>query len=517
MAVLALCAVALAGCPGETGESAGGSEADSARHEPPVRIALHGDPASLDPHLQSEVIAQAVLGNVYDTLVTFDADMRLVPELAVNWSNPDELTWRFDLRPDAKFHDGRPVTVDDVVASLERVRTHPRSRQAGSLVAVDEVRAVDESTVDVRTQHPYVVMLNKLAYVSIVPADAPDEITRPVGSGPYRFEGKLERQAGESAAGVRLQRVDDDPRTEGRPRHVEYYFVAGRSERVEGLLEGRYDLVDDLGLSHLGQLQGRRDVRIESLSSLSVTYLQFDPWRAPFNDLRVRRAIDLAVDRQALVKRMFGGYAEPLGQMVSQNVFGHAPSLAPPRRDLTAASLLLAEAGYSEGLRVVLEHREGRAVAGPLRDQLAEAGIEVELVPQPWSDIYQRLQTGEIGFYLGGWVCTSADAGDLFDAKVHTPEEESGYGRANYSGYSNAELDALIEAANQTASVEQRGELWRQGLEILSRELAFIPLYSEHETYGVRERLAWKPRQDGRIYGRDIRVVQVTSTPSRER
>ena len=156
-------------------------------------------------------------------------------------------------------------------------------------------------------------------------------------------------------------------------------------------------------------------------------------------------------------------------------------------------------------------------MAIPLRDQLAEAGIDVQLAPRPWSEIYGRLQTGEIGFYLGGWVCTSADAGDLFDAKVHTPEENTGYGRANYAGYSNPELDALIESANQTGSVEQRGELWRRGLAILARELPYVPLFSEHEVYGVRDRVSWSPRQDGRVYGRDIRVARKAAPMPKER
>lgn len=497
-------------CLGACSPSNDGSTKGVARPRPdaemPVRIALHGDPASLDPHLQSEVIAQAVLGNVYDALVSFDADMRLVPQLAKTWSNPDELTWRFELRDDLSFHDGRRVTSADVVASLERVRNHPLSRQSASLVAVDEIVALDEWTVELRTLHPYVVLLNKLAYLYVVPADAPEEITVPLGSGPYRFAERLPARSADAPASLRLDLVSDDPRAAGLPRKVEYYFVSHRKERLAGLLASRYDIIDDLGLSDLGEVQGRDDVRIESRSSLLVAYLQLDPNQPPFDDPRVRRAVSLAIDREDLVRRMFGDYAEPAGQMVSQNVFGYSPELRPPRRDLAAAKLLLADAGYDDGLRVTLEHRDGRAVAVPLRDQLAEAGIQVELSPRPWSELYGLLQTGELGFYLGGWVCTSADAGDLFDAKVHSREEGSGYGRANYANYSNPELDALVEDANQTASVEQRGELWRRGLEILADDLPYVPLFSQHEVYGVRDRVGWRPRQDGRVYGRDIHL-----------
>lgn len=479
----------------------------------PVRIALHGDPASLDPHLQSEVIAQAVLGNVYDALVTFDSDMRLIPQLAQNWSNPDDLSWRFDLRQGVTFHDGRPVTADDVVASLQRVRFHPRSRQSAALVAVEEVSAPDDRTIEIRTRQPYAVLLNRLAHVFVVPADAPEEIFEPVGSGPYRFVDYLPAGSRDAAVG-RVALEAASPRWDGRPipPRVEYHFEADRAARLAGLLSSRYDIVDDLSRSDLGQLQGRSDVRIEPRSSLLVVYLQLDPHRPPFDDIRVRQALNLAVDRRALVERLFGGYAEPVGQLVSQNVFGHSPDLAPPRRDLSAARRLLAEAGYDDGLQLTLEHREGRAVVHLLREQLAEAGIDVELRGLPWSELYERLHTGEVGFYVGGWVCTSADAGDLFDAKVHTPRPGTGYGRANYTAYSNPELDRLIEAANGTTSMEQRGSLWRRGLAILARDLPYIPLYSQYEFYGVRARVGWRPRQDGRVYARDIRMVTVPGT-----
>src|SRR4051794_5240375 len=152
----------------------------------PLRILISSAPLSLDPHLQDEANTFAVLGNVYEGLTAFDGDMRLHPALAERWESPDDLTWRFHLRSGIHFHDGRPLEAADVVASLERARHHPRSQVAGYLVAVSGVKAVDAQTVDVVTTRPYALLLNKLAFVYIVPRDAPPDIQDVVGTGPYR-------------------------------------------------------------------------------------------------------------------------------------------------------------------------------------------------------------------------------------------------------------------------------------------------------------------------------------------
>lgn len=521
VAVLLLSQIACEPTP--SGEASGSdgdpaSRAEAAAEDATVRVALHGDPSSLDPHLQAEVIAQAVLGNIYEPLVIFDRAMRPRPLLAESWTNPDELTWRFRLRPDLRFHDGRPLGVADVVASLERVRNHPRSRQSGSLVAVDDVVAIDDRHVEVRTHAPYAILLSKLAFVAILPADAPEVIETPVGSGPYRFAGRFAGRSSDGGPGrVRLEKVPGHRRGDGAPAVVEYVFVADRDERIEGLLGGRFDLVDELALGDVGQVQARESLRLEALTSLAITYLQIDRTRPPFDDRRVRLAVHLALDRQALVDEVYGGYARPAGQMVSQNVFGHDPDLEPARRDLAGARLLLEEAGYGDGLRVELEAREGRPATEHLRRQLAEAGIEVTVVERPWSEMYARLQQGEVGFYLGGWVCTSGDAGDLFDAKVHSPDPELGYGRANFVGYSDPELDRLIERANAARTLSQRGRLLRRALRLLREELVYLPLYSPEEVYGVRRRIRWTPRPDGRIYGLELVVEEPDTDAPRPR
>jgi len=141
---------------------AAGCAAEPASQDPPLRIGVHGDPSSFDPHLQSEVIAQWVLGNVYDTLVAFDVNMGLEPWLAERWENPSDRVVRFHLRDGVTFHDGRLLTAEDVAFSLERARHHPASRSAGALVGIEEVRLLDARTIELHTAAPYPILLNKL-------------------------------------------------------------------------------------------------------------------------------------------------------------------------------------------------------------------------------------------------------------------------------------------------------------------------------------------------------------------
>ncbi len=474
-----------------------GEPADESQRTP-LKIAVHGDPSTLDPHLQSEVIAQWVLGNVYETLVAFDINMRLVPSLAERWENPDDLTVRFHLRDGVAFHDGRPLTTADVAASLDRARHHPRSRSSGALVAIEEVRVIDERTIELTTASHYPILLNKLAFHFIVPEGAPETIVQPIGTGPYRFAG--------FEPGHRAILEAHDGHWQGAPSEprVEYHFVSDTSERLALLAAGDIDLIDEVEPGEVARLEETPGFRVLSRSGLVVTYLQMNPGIEPFSDVRVRRAIDFAFDREALVREVLHNHGRPVGQMVSPNIYGYNPRLETVSRDLDEARRLLSTAGYPGGLELTLEHREGHGSLEPVRRQLAEIGIRLELVPLPWSEMYPRLQSGEVPFYLGGWVCTSGDASDLLDQKVHTYDPERGYGASNSNRYSNPELDRVIEQSG-TMRMEARREVLESALRVLAGEHVFIPLHTPYDLYAARESLEWAPRQDGMIYAFEMR------------
>jgi peptide/nickel transport system substrate-binding protein len=463
---------------------------------PPLRIGLHSGPVTLDPHLHDEAVTRSILGHLYETLVGFDADMGLVPVLALRWENPNDLTWRFHLRPGVRFHDGRDLTAADVVASLERARRIPGSRSSGYLVAVREVRELDPATIEIVTLRPYPILLNKLAFVAVVPADAPVPITAPIGTAPYRLV-HAEPGQGLLLAGFPLHWA-------GTPAidRVELRFLASSAARVDALLAGELDVVHEIAASDVPRLAG--PVRLEARQGLLVLYLHGRADRPPFADVRVRRAVSLALDREQLVAEMLHGQGTPAGQMLTRQVFGFDPGLPPIARDLAAARQLLADAGYPQGLDLELEMRAGRD-AGAVVRQLAEAGIRARVIERPWTEMYPRLASGEVTFYLGGWACSSGDASDLFDSMLHRPDPAGGYGDSNFSGFHDPVLDGLIEASGATLDMASRQRVLRQALRLTAEQLPVIPLAVPHALYGVRREVAWSPRLDSRVYAFEMR------------
>jgi peptide/nickel transport system substrate-binding protein len=464
----------------------------------PLRIGVHTDPLVLDPHLRNEALTYSVLRNVYEGLTAFDAEMRIGPALAASWENPNDLTWVFHLRPGVRFHDGHELTAADVVASVERARSLPASGFGSYVVAVATVRAVDPHTVELTTRRPYAILLNKLAFVLIVPAGSPPEIRQPVGTGPYRLASYQ--------PGVRLVLRAFAGYWNGPPAldPVEILPVKDAAERATGLMRGGLDLIQEPRPEDLGRLRAAPRCRVLEQESLTVHYLLLATRRPPLSDLRVRRAINLALDRAALVRTTLRGEGRPVGQMVGRSVFGYAPDIAPPARDLAAARRLLATAGYPRGIDLDLEFRKGRQ-AREIQSQLAEAGIRVRLLEQPWSELFPRLLAHRVSFYLGGLLAPSADASDLFDAMVHSRDAALGYGDGNFADYRNAALDTLIEESGSTLDMlTRRGQLERC-MHLLMDDLAFIPLYVPWAAYGVRRDIDWQPRRDGYILARDVR------------
>ena len=462
----------------------------------PVRVAIHSAPQSLDPHLQNEVLTAAVLANLYDGLTEFDGQSQVVPALAAEWKNPDERTWVFRLREGVRFHDGRALTAEDVVFSFDRAKSLPGSGLASYLVEVETVRAVGPATVEVRTRRPFAALLAKLTPIAIVPRGAPDRITLPVGTGSYR----LERERGD---GLDLVPAASGWRGEAGLAPLAFVFEGNARRRLERLVAGEVDVAADLREDSVEALRSAACCREVAVPGSTVEYVRLSTIEAPFRDRRVRRAIDLAIDRPAYVASAHHGLGLPLGQLVVPGVFGFAPDLKATTRDLPEARRLLAEAGFPDGFDVVLEYRPGRR-GRLLAAQLAQAGVRVTPRETAWTELHPRLRRGEVGFYLGGVVAAPAQARDVLDGFVHTRDEARGYGVTNHSRYSNPEADARIEAAASTLEMIRRRELLQEAMRIVMADLFLLPIAGLYEVYGVREGVRFTPRLDSKLLGREI-------------
>lgn len=480
-------AVACLGCPA--------SDVATSRSSEPLRIGTYSDPLSLDPHFKNEVATFNSLSHVYEGLTRIDARGRVQPALAERWENPDELRWHFVLRPDVTFHDGSLLTAADVVASLERAHRHPQTGMSSYVVEIESVRALDERTVEIVTRRPYPILLNKLAFVFIAPDGAPDEITEPVGTGPYRFvsfePGRTVFRANE--AWWRGRPAFDD---------VEWLTEADPPTRVERLLRGDFDVALEVDPPDAATVETAAGCRLLSAPGLQMDYVSMRPTAKPFNDPRVREAIDLALDRQALVDEVFGGFGSAEVQMAGVHVFGYDPNLPKPTRDLERARELLTAAG-AEGTKLVLEGRFGRNLEA-VAEQLRAAGLQVETVHGSWDEIYERLESGGLTFYMGGMLAVSADASDIFDSVAHSRDPESGYGQNNSMDYENPKLDELIERSSTALDMFERRAMLQQAMRLLVADRVYLGLYTVHKLYGLRDGLEWSPRIDGFFFAWEV-------------
>ena len=463
----------------------------------PMRVGLYAAPLSLDPHLENEFLTSAVLANVFEGLTSLDGSLRVEPALAVSWDTPGPSTWRFRLRPRARFQDGRPVTARDVAWSLERARRHPRSGVSHYLADVVEVRVAAPDVVEIRTQASTSLLLNRLSFVAIVPEGSPAEIRSPIGTGPYRlgtdgFPDDLTLQRSDVYWGRRP------------PEPVVRLLVVKDPSRARAmLLSGELDVSLSPSPAEADRLRAEPCCRVVAQPSVVVEALLCRVDRPPFDDLRVRRALHLALDRPALVARTLEGWGEPASQLASPGTVGFAPAIRAPARDLPEARRLLAEAGHPRGLSVTLEFREDRR-ADEIRRQLGEAGIEVTLRPSPWAEVLGRVRSGEAPFYYGAFTADTGDAGDILDSAIHTPQPAAGLGVDNHFGYSSPEVDRLLLAARTATTLLDRRQALQRAMERVMTDLPMVPLVVPHDLYVVRRDVRWTPRLDGRVLAADL-------------
>lgn len=483
------------GC--RSSESAKQADADLAANARTLTIALRSEPLSFDPHLRNEIVTTAALGNMLEGLVGYDEAGRLVPVLAERWENPDDQTWRIVVREGILFHDGSAFTADDAVFSIERARSHPNTNFASLLVELTGIRRVDERTLEITTRRPYPPLLSKLAFVLIVPEGSPAEIVAPIGTGPWR----LVRHEGRHR--LELERWEQYWGKKPSFPRATLLAEVDPLRRIERLLAGEVDVIQTIPPTEIARIEASGCCKVVARDGLLLEYLALDPRVPPFDDPRVRLAVDLALDREALVAATLGGFGSALAQLAPVNVFGHDASITLDPPDPARARALLAEAGFPNGVPIVIETREGREV-DQIVAQLNAAGFLASSLVLPWPEMYARRNAGMSPVYFGGIVAISADASDVLDSLAHSRDVERGYGAHNLSGYNNPEVDRLIEAAGRAKDLRERRDMLGDALRRVRDDHVYLALYGRHEIHASRANLRLEARLDGLLRASDV-------------
>lgn len=454
----------------------------------------------LDPHLHDEESTHSALSHFYERLVAFGPDLDIRPELAVKWMNPSDTIWRFTLREGVLFHDGTPLTAQDVVASLQRATRLPGSQVGYYLQNVTRVAAIPPNDVEVVTSSPSPLLLNKLAFVAIVPRTAPDSpISYPLGTGPYRFVSGTPRQALEGEAFDRYWGP--------QPPFPRFRIVplADAGSRAQAVVEGRADVVSRFPFGFTSWAGRQKGMHLTSRVGLGVAFLGFSLREgSPYRDRRVREAFALAIDRTRMIEPSERAYTVNAEQFVPGSVFGSSPPSRPWVHDPARARALLAQAGHPKGMEATLVISDTQASLGTaLVALLGEAGIRVRIETLPWDDYFARWTRRDLDLFGFAYAAGTGDASDLLEAVFHSPSASSG--AHNTSGYSNAAFDRLVDEAGRLLDPYERRRLMSEALSILREDLPSIPLVVRSNLYAVRDDIAWSARQDRRLRAQDMR------------
>jgi peptide/nickel transport system substrate-binding protein len=483
------------------GGNGGDTPADVGTDGASITIALGSEPTSLDPHLVDDGGERAVNDNIYETLLARDAQGEIVPGLASALPEQvDDTTWQFTLREGVSFHNGEPFNADAVVASVERMIGFVEADvtdQSGFFASLAGAEAVDEFTVNITTTAPDGVLPSRMYWLKIVPASAgdSDDLTdSPVGTGPYRFV--------EFARGSHITLEANADYWDGAPSisDVRYQFVEESGARLAGLLAGEYDIMTNLQPEAVDQAPQAATQRGQEHPILIL-----DAVEGITSDVRVREALNLAVDTDAIVESLFGGFASIDDcQVLSPSILGYNADLSAYGHDMERAQQLIEEAGVA-GQQITLVGTSGRW----LKDREL-----VEAVGGFWTEagLDVNVQILEFGAYLDVlfdrqnradaiYVSSSNDLLDP-DRQLSTYYSLEGIGSSN----DNAELAAKITEARSTVDQDEREAIYNEVVATACEEAYFVFLVNNDDIYGLSERMQWTPRVDSKILVKEMSV-----------
>jgi peptide/nickel transport system substrate-binding protein len=465
-----------------------------------------GDVNAMDPATRQETVQLSFLSNIYEPLVRRNRDLGLEPALAQSWEKISPTVWRFHLRPGVKWQDGSPFTADDVVFTLKRTLSKESSMRAPMSV-VKEARKIDDMTVDFETNDPDPIFLQEQTNLMIMSKawceahNATEPVTigkddnyalhYAMGTGPYKL---VSREPDRKTVVEKNPTWWDKP--QGNADRVEFNVIASAPTRVAALLSGEMDMIYSVPPQDIARIKASPDLRILQSPELRTIYLAFNFTRDelkssdvkgknPWRDQRVREAVALSIDENAIASRVMLGLGHPTWEMWGKGINGYDQALdVRPKVDVAKAKSLLTEAGYPNGFKVALDCPNDRYVMDEqictaIVSMLARTGIKVDLLAQTKTKFFTKILSPnyDTDFYLLGWTPATYDAHNALYTLLGTRNGKRG--EVNAGGYSNPTLDGLIEQIGVETDQPKRDGLIKQTIGILQKDLPTIPLHQQ--------------------------------------
>ena len=486
-----------------------------------LTIGLNVTPTSMDPHFHYVSQNGSPLSHVLEPLVAMEGDRTLSPALATSWKAIDDTTWEFSLRKGVKFHDGSDFTAADVVFSYKRVLVVPNSPSSYAIFvkSIETTTVVDPYTIRFKTKVPDAELPINLSQVFILSAKAaggpaPEGKTTAqlnagdglVGTGPYRFVSFVPND--------RMVVTRSNTYWGKAPAWdtVTMRVIAQDSSRAASMMTGEINAAIVPGEA-VDALKANPKVKVVVADACFFTYLALDQHepsptitgtdgKNPLKDPRVRKALSLAINRQAIAERVMSGLADPAAELGSSTLFGATPDAKPDPFDLEQAKKLLADAGYAKGFGITLHSPKGlfpsdAQLAQAIASMWTRAGVRTEVEAVPGSTFYSRRNKLEYSAYVTNACPYIGQMSYSLRILAMTRDMEKGNGQINVSTYSNPKIDALLTQAFGTIKDDSRAKLVQEASKIAMQEDRPVLAIIRHRyAYAVRSDLAFRPRID---------------------
>lgn len=500
-----------------------------------LKIGLSSEPTSMDPHYHQATPNDAMTSHMFETLIGQNAKMDLIPRLATAWKSVDDTTWEFTLRDGAKFSNGQPFTAQDVIFTFCRVMNNEQSI-GGSYPAIVQkfanVEARDGNKLVIKTHKPYPLLPNDLTRTGMLWSGIVEHgpitfdlknkcgVTGPwptvadfnngrdvIGTGPYTLKSYVK------GTGIELTRNDAYWGDKPAWQTVKLIPVPAAGPRLTGLLAGDFDLIENPAARDVKRISETPGFGHVITPSVRVVYFQFDVARSPsptvkaadgknpLQDVRVRRAISMAIDRKTIASRIMDGAATPANQFLPDGMFGTLPHPPELKYDPEGAKKLLADAGYPNGFELAISSTNDRyindaQISQAVAQYLSRVGIKTTVDAMTRSVYFPKRAKREFSFAMGGWSSETGEASSFLQYWVTRFDKEHGLGTSNYGGYDNPEFDAVFKRALVTVDPAEREKLLQQSLTLALADLPSIPLHFESSIWAFKKGLVYEGRAD---------------------
>jgi peptide/nickel transport system substrate-binding protein len=482
-------------------------------HAEELRIGFARDADTLDPGNHRNRETETIIRNMYDGILTRDSSMVIHPEIAESYNQVSATEYDFVIRDGIKFHDGSELTVEDVKFTLERLfekdgmgdgQTSPRQSLLGPM---ESIEILNSNTLRVHLSEPWPLLPAMLPFQEIVSKDFVEQVgtegmaSQVNGTGPFEL---VRWNRGES---IVMERFDDyyggaegiSPTDVACVERAIFRVIPESSSRVAALLAGDVHIISELPTFSVNQVRNNADTDVMAVNGTRSFFIAMNNESDLFSDIRVRKALAHALDKDLIVDRILDGFATPIDGILSPEAFGKNKELPTFEYDPSKARQLLADAGYPNGIEVTLDVEGAyRDTAEAIGSVLSKSGIttnvsvsEAAILTQKWRTEGEE-KSGDL--YMTSWGNGSLDPHGIFVPTHRTND------RGNSAGYANPAVDDLLDRASVEVDTNKRAEMYQQAEAIAASDVPYIYLWVPQDLYGVSNRLSgWSPSPDSRI------------------